>query len=231
MNKRKCCAANQVAWCFCSFLHGRCGRPVIYACVNGLAIQILISAALASMCKNTMEAVTFVLHLHLHLHCTRDELMSMEFIFPWPSVCNLEFTGNLLSQLWIRFFFKKIIMEPVISRYGSHDRLPECQEALLGKLNFMNHAYCRPISKDWMCSTDRTWHIYSVYRYGCGMLAPHKYCRCTMFWIRMQWICLPSVGHAIRMYESSSSGDEVNGVNDLDNEFNFVQANDQDSHY
>lgn len=33
------------------------------------------------------------------------------------------------------------------------------------------------------------------------------------------------------MYESSSSGDEVNGVNDLDNEFNFVQANDPDSHY
>ena len=51
MNKRKCCAANQVAWCFCSFLHGRCGRPVIYACVNGLAIQILISAALASMVR------------------------------------------------------------------------------------------------------------------------------------------------------------------------------------
>ena len=39
------------------------------------------------------------------------------------------------------FFKKKIIMEPVISRYGSHDRLPECQEALLGKVNLFIMRY------------------------------------------------------------------------------------------
>ena len=32
-------------------------------------------------------------------------------------------------------------MEPVISRYGSHDRLPECQEALLGKVNLFIMRY------------------------------------------------------------------------------------------